>query len=58
MSGGPSKGRVWAIPGAIGVLSAVGLVAALVADGVSDVVSWFALGVPVAVALWYAFRPS
>lgn len=41
--------RVWRWPTAIGVASAIGLVSALVGDGVWDLLSWIALGVPVAV---------
>jgi hypothetical protein len=38
------------------VLSAGGLISALLADGVGDVVSWIALSTPVGVALWYGAR--
>jgi hypothetical protein len=50
----PRTVRIWPVPIALGVLTSVGLVAALVADGFWDVVSWIGLGVPVAVALWFA----
>jgi hypothetical protein len=50
--------RVWGAPIALGVISALGLVAALLADGPGDVVSWIALSVPVAVVAWYSMRPS
>ena len=49
---------VWRWPVAIAVASAVGLVSALVADGHWDAVSWLALGVPVVVPAWYAWRPQ
>lgn len=38
--------RVWATPLALAIISAVGLSAALMADGLGDVVSWLALGAP------------
>lgn len=44
---------VWMPPILLGVASAVGLVAALVSDGVGDWLSWIALALPVAVALYY-----
>jgi hypothetical protein len=49
--------RTWGIPLALALLSVVGLLAALVADGIGDVVSWVALAMPVAVTLWYMARP-
>ena len=47
-----SPGQIWGIPVLLGVLSLVGLVAALVADGLGDALSWLALAVPSAVSLW------
>lgn len=46
----------WAIPIALAVLSAIGLVSALLADGPWDAVSWVGLGVPVAVCAWFSWR--
>ena len=43
---------VFAIPAAVAVLSLIGLVAALVGDGVWDVIGWIGLGVAVAVLGW------
>jgi hypothetical protein len=51
-----SAKEIWTMPALLGVLSAVGLTVALVADGLGDAVSWIALGVPVAVGCWHAFR--
>lgn len=45
--------RLWGWPIALGVASSIGLVAALVGDGVWDAVSWAGLGLPVAVSAWY-----
>ena len=47
---------VWQAPLALGLLSIVGLLAALLADGFGDVVSWVALAIPVAVVVWYTAR--
>ena len=47
-----SARQIWGVPAALGVLSLVGLVAALVADGWGDALSWLALAVPAAVSLW------
>ncbi|MDT0137810.1 hypothetical protein [Acidovorax sp. PRC11] len=46
-------GRLWGWPIALGVLTATGLVSALVSEGWGDVWSWIALGVPVAVMAWF-----
>lgn len=43
-----SVGHTFAAPLAIALASAIGLVAALVGDGVNDWVSWIGLAVPVA----------
>ena len=52
MSRALSPRQIWGIPAALGVLSLVGLVAALVADGWGDALSWVALAVPAVVSLW------
>lgn len=46
-------GRLWGWPIALGMLTASGLVSALVSEGWGDVWSWVALGVPVAVMVWF-----
>lgn len=48
--------RLWGAPVALGVLSASGLLSALVSDGWGDTWSWFALGAPVFVMVWCARR--
>lgn len=48
--------KVWRAPIAVALLSLVGLLSALFADGVGDVISWGALAVPVALCLWYPAR--
>lgn len=48
--------RIWRAPIALALLSLVGLLSALFADGLGDVVSWVALAVPVAVIVWCMAR--
>jgi hypothetical protein len=52
-----STRQIWGAPLTLGVVSAVGLVAALLAYGLWDVLSWIALAVPVAVSAWGLWRP-
>ncbi len=49
--------KVWGWPIVVGVVTLVGLIAALLADGVWDVLSAFALGVPTLLCAWFAFVP-
>lgn len=61
INGSSRRGRlslrqVFAAPLAIAILSAVGLISALVGDDIWDVLSWLTLAVPVAVILWYWLR--
>lgn len=51
-----TKTQIWSAPVALGIISAVGLVSALLADGLWDVLSWIALASPVVVCvrgLWW-----
>jgi hypothetical protein len=48
--------RVFGAPIAIALVSAVGLVSALLGDDVWDALSWAALGAPLAVGAFYAWR--
>ena len=52
----PGFARLWGWPIALGLLTASGLITALVSDNWGDTWSWFALGAPVAVMGWYAWR--
>lgn len=53
MTNGPlSTLQIWGIPIVLGVVSAIGLLSALLGDGIWDALSWFALATPVAVILW------
>jgi hypothetical protein len=47
----PKSRRVWFAPLAIAVISAAGMTSALLGDGIWDLLSWFALGLPVAVCV-------
>jgi len=44
--------KVFGIPLAIGLLSAAGLFAALLGDGLWDSLSWVGLGIPAAIGVW------
>ncbi len=48
--------RLWGWPIALSILTIVGLVSALLGDGVWDYLSALALGVPLAVGGWYSLR--
>jgi hypothetical protein len=48
-----STSQIWGMPMVIGMLSAIGLLSALLGDGIWDVLSWAALATPVAVTLWH-----
>ena len=49
-------GPIWRWPLLLGLLSAAGLVSALLADGIWDTLSWAALAVPVGVCGWFSLR--
>lgn len=46
-------GRIWGMPIALSVLSAVGLFSALLGDGIWDAVSWVALSLPILALVWF-----
>ncbi|MGD9850586.1 MAG: hypothetical protein AB7T38_04905 [Nitrospirales bacterium] len=46
-------GQIWRWPLALAITSAIGLISALLEDGVWDMVSWVTLSAPVAVILWH-----
>lgn len=50
--------QIWAMPVVLGLLTIVGLLVALLGDGIWDLVSVAALAVPVAVGCWHAFKPA
>lgn len=49
-------GEIFAAPGAIAVLSLVGLSVALTGDGWRDGLAWAALSLPLAAVLWARLR--
>lgn len=48
--------RVWTAPIFLGASAAIGLVAALLSNGVGDYVAWVALAIPIVAVIAYA-RP-
>jgi hypothetical protein len=46
---------IWTMPVTLGLLTGIGLVAGLVADGFGDAVSWAGLGLPLLVIVWYVW---
>lgn len=48
--------RMWGAPILLAVLTVIGLISALLGDGLWDHVSAVALGVPVALCLWFGLR--
>lgn len=55
---GRSNGRirVWTAPIVLGVVTAVGLISALLSDTSGDVLAWLALAAPIVVICWYVPR--
>ena len=53
-----SPGTLWRWPVVLAVVTAVGLLSALLGDAAWDALSWLALGAPVLVAAWFAWRPA
>lgn len=51
MSSQLSARQIWGMPVVLAVVSAVGLISALLGDGIWDVLSWVALAAPIAVLL-------
>ena len=52
MSGPRTLKNVFLWPIVLGVLTIIGLISALVADGVWDLLSWLMLLVPTAIGIW------
>lgn len=51
-----TNGQIFAIPALLGVLSIIGLVSALVGDGVWDGVSWVTLAIPILLCGYFFLR--
>jgi hypothetical protein len=52
----PAFLRLWGIPIVLAILTTVGLLAALLGDGVWDAVSGVALAIPVLLGTWHSLR--
>jgi hypothetical protein len=50
--------QIWLAPALLAALTAVGLVSALLGDGIWDALSWLGLGTPVAVVIWLAAKQT
>lgn len=48
--------KLWGWPLALGLLTTIGLLSALIGDGWWDAVSALALGAPVLAAAWFGWR--
>ena len=48
--------QIWGAPIALAILTAIGLVAALLGDGVWDYLSALTLGIPALLGAWYCLR--
>jgi len=48
--------HLWFMPILLGISTTIGLVSALLGDGIWDIVSAFTLGAPVLAGLWYSLR--
>ncbi|HWT72867.1 MAG TPA: hypothetical protein VN361_11840 [Oxalicibacterium sp.] len=48
--------RLWGAPIVLGTLTVIGLLSALLGDGVWDQISAVTLGIPVVVGIWYGLR--
>lgn len=48
--------KLWGMPILLGLLTTIGLLSALLGDGIWDLLSACALGIPALVGLWYGLR--
>jgi hypothetical protein len=48
--------KLWGMPLLLGLLTTIGLLSALLGDGIWDILSAVALGIPVVIGLWYSLR--
>jgi hypothetical protein len=48
--------RIFAIPALLAMLIAVGLISGVLGDGIWDVISWIALGIPLVVIGYRLYR--
>lgn len=50
--------QIWIFPLILGILNLLGMIFALVGDGVADILSWVLLTIPVGIATFYLSRPG
>jgi hypothetical protein len=48
--------QIWGAPIVLGILTTIGLISALLGDGIWDAVSAVALGIPCLLGLWFGMR--
>ena len=48
--------QIWGAPLVIGILTTIGLISALLGDGIWDALSAVTLGVPCLLGAWYCLR--
>ncbi|MES1161988.1 MAG: hypothetical protein ABUL50_02865, partial [Rhizobacter sp.] len=46
----------WGWPVVLALMTAVGMLSALLGDGAWDAASWVALGIPTGVCVWFGWR--
>lgn len=51
-------GQIFGVPILLAIVTAAGLLSALLGDGVWNALSWLALGIPLLVIAWYAGRSA
>jgi hypothetical protein len=51
-----SFAKIYGAPTALAIVSIVGLLSALLGDGIWDAVSWVSLDIPLAVIIWFRLR--
>jgi len=56
MRGPLLRRQIWGMPVVLAVISAIGLLSALLGDGVWGIVSWVALAMPVMISVWCAWH--
>lgn len=57
MSAPMTTRAIWDMPIVLATVTAIGLISALLEDGLWDVLSWVALAAPLAVMAWHLIHP-
>jgi hypothetical protein len=50
--------KMWGMPILLGILSGIGLISALLEDGIWDTLSWLTLGIPLLLIGWFWAKPA